>query len=110
VEVAHARAVVDLGRAESALRAPFAGVGGHPRYRTIEEKVAVLAERLALDRPIRDGGNEPCAFVMAVLFAERNGRIWRPEDSDRDAAMMEALANASAAHGQALAWVHERTR
>jgi prophage maintenance system killer protein len=110
VEPDRARDVIDQRRAEAALRAPFAGVGRHARYPTLEEKVAVLAERLAHEGLIRDGGNERCAFVMTVLFAERNGRMWRPEDSDRDAAMIEALAAARAAHGQVLAWIHERTR
>jgi prophage maintenance system killer protein len=82
---------VDPALAESALgrrRSP----GEHERYPTTEEKIAVLVERLARNHPVRVDGNKRSAFTMGVLFAERNGRTWRPEDGDRDAAMVEALA------------------
>jgi death-on-curing protein len=110
LDAGRARAIVDPALAESALAAPFAGFGDEERYPTIEEKVAVLVERLARNHPVRVDGNKRSAFAMGVVFAERNGRAWRPEDSDRDAAMVEALAVGHASHDQAVAWVRERTR
>ena len=70
----------------------------------------MLVERLARNHPIRVDGNKRSAFVMGVLFAERNGRTWRSEDSDRDAAMVEDLAAGRASHSAAVAWVRDRTR
>jgi death-on-curing protein len=110
LDAGRARAIVDPTLAESALAAPFAGFGDHERYPTTEEQTAVLVERLARNHPVRVDGNKRSAFAMGVLFAERNGLAWRPEDSDRDAAMVEALAAGQAGHDQAVAWVHERTR
>jgi prophage maintenance system killer protein len=110
LDIRRTRAVVDAALAESALGAPFAGLGDQERYPTIEEKVAVLVERLARNHPVRIDGNKRSAFAMGVLFAERNGCSWRPEDSDRDAAMVESLAAGHASHDEAVAWVRERTR
>jgi death-on-curing protein len=110
LDVARAATVVDPALAESALAAPFAGFGEHERYPTIDEKIAVLVERLARNHPVRVDGNKRSAFVMGVIFAERNGRTWRPEDSDRDAAIVEALAVGDATHDDAVVWVRERTR
>jgi death-on-curing protein len=110
LDAGRARAIVDPTLAESALAAPFAGFGDQERYPTIEEQTAVLVERLARNDPVRVEGNKRSAFAMGVVFAERNGLGWRPEDSDRDAAMVEALAAGQAGHDQAVAWVRERTR
>jgi death-on-curing protein len=110
LDIAHAATAVDPALAESALAAPFAGFGDHERYPTIEDKIAVLVERLARNHPVRVDGNKRSAFTMGVLFAERNGRVWRSEDADRDAAMVEALAAGHATHDDAVAWVRERTR
>jgi len=110
LDTLRAAAVVDRALAESALAAPFAGVGDYERHPSLEEKTAVLVERLARNHPVRVDGNKRSAFVMGVLFAERNGRPWRSEDSDRDAAMVEDLAAGNAAHSAAVAWVRERTR
>jgi len=109
LDVAHAATIVDPALAESALAAPFAGFAGVERYPTVEEKAAVLIERLARNHPVRVDGNKRSAFTMGVLFAERNGRIWGAEDAGRDAAMVEALAAGEAGHGAAVAWVRERT-
>jgi death-on-curing protein len=109
IEIAQAARIVDPALAESALGAPFASFAGVDRYPTVEEKTAVLIERLARNHPIRVDGNKRSAFTMGVLFAERNGRTWQAEDVGRDAAMVEALAAGQASHADAVAWVRERT-
>ena len=110
VDPDRAERIVDPALAESALAAPFAGFAAHERDPTVEERTAVLVERLARKPPVRADGDTRSAFAMAVLFAERNGRVWRSEDSDRDAAVVEALAAGRATHADALAWVRARTR
>jgi prophage maintenance system killer protein len=69
----------------------------------------VLIERLARNHPVRVDGNKRSAFLLGVLFAERNGLTWKPEDHPGDAEMVEALAAGSAAHPEAVAWVRART-
>jgi death on curing protein len=110
LDIERAASVVDPALAGSALAAPFAGFGEHERYPSIEEKIAVLVERLARNHPVRVDGNKRSAFTMGVIFAERNGLAWRSEDLERDAAMVEALAAGHATHDDAVAWVRERTR
>jgi death-on-curing protein len=109
LDVALAATIVDRALAESALAAPFAGFAGVERYPTVEEKTAVLIERLARNHPVRVDDNKRSAFTMGVLFAERHGRTWRAEDVGRDAAMVEALAAGQAGHDDAVASVRERT-
>jgi death on curing protein len=110
LDIERAASVVDPALAGSALAAPFAGFGEHERYPSIEEKIAVLVERLARNHPVRVDGNKRSAFTMGVIFAERNGLAWRSEDLERDVAMVEALAAGHATHDDAVAWVRERTR
>jgi death on curing protein len=110
LDIGRAASVVDRALAESALAAPFAGFGEHERYPSIEEKIAVLVERLARNHPVRVDGNKRSAFTMGVIFAERNGVAWRSEDVEHDAALVEALAAGHATHDDAVAWVRERTR
>jgi prophage maintenance system killer protein len=109
LDIERAATVVDPTLAES-LAAPFAGFGAHERYPSIEEKIAVLIERLARNHPVRVDGNSRSAFTTGVIFAERNGVAWRSEDVERDATILEALAAGYVTHGDAVAWVRERTR
>jgi death on curing protein len=110
LDIERAASVVDPALAGSALAAPFAGFGEHERYPSIEEKIAVLVERLARNHPVRVDGKKRSAFTMGVIFAERNGLAWRSEDLERDVAVVEALAAGHATHDDAVAWVRERTR
>ncbi len=67
------RRLPNLHLAESALAAPFAGFGDEDAYPTLELKAAVLLERLARNHPLPDG-NKRTAFLLTLLFLERNGR------------------------------------
>ena len=49
--------------AESALAAPFAGFAGQEAYPALEQKAAVLLERLVRNHPLPDG-NKPCARTI----------------------------------------------
>ena len=81
----------NLTLAESALAAPFAGLGDEDAYPTFELKAAVLLERLARNHPLPDG-NKRAAFVLTVLFCESNGRLWADPDVEIDAPMVERVA------------------
>ena len=76
------RRLPGLPLAESALAAPFAGLGEEEAYPTLEQKAAVLLERLVRNHPLPDG-NKRTAFLLMLLFLERNGRHWGRAGRDR---------------------------
>ena len=57
------RRLPGLALAESALAAPFAGFAGQEAYPALEQKAAVLLERLVRNHPLPDG-NTPCARTI----------------------------------------------
>jgi death-on-curing protein len=71
------RRLPNLGLAESALAAPFAGVGGQDAYPTLEAKAAVLLERFVRNHPLPDG-NKRAALLLTLRFLEVNGLLTRP--------------------------------
>lgn len=58
----------DLGLAESALHAPFAGFGDYELFPTFAEKVAILGSRIAKNHALTDG-NKRTALVAMGMFA-----------------------------------------
>jgi death-on-curing protein len=56
--------------AESALAAPFAGLGEEDAYPTLELKAAVLLERLVRNHPLPDG-NKRAPFAMTIDSSSR---------------------------------------
>ena len=93
--------------AESALAAPFAGIGEDDVYPELADKAAVLIDRLARNHPLPDG-NKRLALAMAILFLERNGRRWGAEAIDRDAGMVERIASGQATLEEIRRWIEER--
>lgn len=77
-----------LGPAESALEAPFAGLGDADAYPTLLDQATVLITHLARNHPLPDG-NKRVALALTILFLERNGKQWGGPDHDRDVAVVE---------------------
>ena len=67
----------NLGLAESALHAPFAGFGDQEFYPEFVDKAAVLLERLVRNHPLPDG-NKRAAWVSLRVFVEVNDWMWHP--------------------------------
>lgn len=65
----------DLGLAESALHAPFAGFGNQEFYLSDIAKAGVLLVRLIKNHPLVDG-NKRTAFLTTVRFLELGGYSW----------------------------------
>ena len=99
----------NLALAESALAAPFAGVGDQDAYPGFELKAAVLLERLARNHPLPDG-NKRAAFLVTVLFCESNGRPWVAPDADIDAPMVERVAAGEVDLSDLAEWIGQRTQ
>ena len=97
-----------LGLAESALAAPFAGFGDQDAYPTLEQKAAVLLERLARNHPLPDG-NKRVALALTAQFLRNNGVAFGPPDPVGDDATVRAVAAGELDHGAIVAWVHRRT-
>jgi death-on-curing protein len=98
-----------LGLAESALAAPFAGFGDQELYSTLEQKAAVLLERLARNHPLPDG-NKRVALALMAQFLRNNGLAFGSPDPAGDDATVRAVAAGELDHEAIVAWVHGRTR
>lgn len=104
--------VADRNLAESALAAPDAGFGGVDQYPDIDDKAAILLQRLASNHALPDG-NKRTALLCAILFANLNGYHWLPPgaddpDGDETAEVVEAAAAGVIPFGALRAWVWER--
>jgi death-on-curing protein len=71
--------VGNIGAAEGALRAPFAGYGDRELYPDPWRKLGVLGYRVARCDALPDG-NKRMAFLVMLEFAYRNGIPWAPGD------------------------------
>lgn len=94
--------------AESALAAPFAGLGEEDAYRTLELKAAVLLERLVRNHPLPDGSKR-AAFAMTIDFLQQNGRTWREPNVAIDAGTVNRVAAGVAELEEIVAWIRQRT-
>lgn len=81
----------DLGAAESALAAPFAGFGDTEFYPDPASKAAILCSRLVRNHPLPDG-NKRVAYVAMREFLARNGIRWERPGVDETADTVEQLA------------------
>jgi death on curing protein len=98
--------VVDLGSAESALAAPFAGFGDTEFYPDPAVKAAILCSRLVRNHPLPDGNKRVAYMAMRELLA-RNGYQWMRPEVDETAAMIERLAARDISEEEFAAWVAE---
>jgi death on curing protein len=102
------RRLQGLALAESALAAPFAGFAGEEAYPALEQKAAVLLERLVRNHPLPDG-NERTAFLLMLQFLERNGRPWREPDVSEDGETVRRIAARELSAGDAEDWTRRRS-
>jgi len=98
----------NVGLAESALAAPRAGFGDVDVYPSLQEKAAILLERLARNHPLPDG-NKRTAFLLTTLFLEINASPLRDARPEIDVPMVERIAGGEATREEILAWLTERT-
>ena len=103
------RRVANIPLAESALAAPFAEFAGEEAHPTLERKAAVLLERLARNHPLPDG-NKRAAFVLTLVFLERNGRRWASPDVGEDGETVRRVAAGELGVEELVAWVRRRSR
>jgi death-on-curing protein len=76
--------------AQSALAAPFAGLGDYELYPTLADKAAIYCSRIVRNHPLVDG-NKRTAYDVMVEFVERTARpsrtltaiSWRRPKSSR---------------------------
>jgi death on curing protein len=97
-----------LELAESALAAPFAGLGEEDAYPTLELKAAVLLERLVRNHPLPDG-NKRTAFAITIDFLDQNGRTWGEPDVATDAGTVQRVAAGAADLEGIVAWIRQRS-
>lgn len=100
----------DLGLADSALHAPFAGFGGHDLYEGFPVRAAILASRLVRNHPLLDG-NKRLALLAMIEFLRRNNQDW-PSDLDQNevAETFERLAARELSEQDFATWVAEKLR
>jgi death on curing protein len=97
----------NVGLAESALAAPYAGFGDTDLYPTLLEKAAILLERLARSHPLPDG-NKRTAFLMTARFLEVNGSPLHGTLPDVDVPLVELVAAGQADREAIIAWISKR--
>lgn len=98
--------VADLGLAESALAAPFAGFGDTEFYPAPAVKAAILCSRIVRNHPLPDGNKRVGYIAMRELIA-RNGFEWMRPDEDETVTMIERLAGHDISEEDFSAWVAE---
>jgi death-on-curing protein len=102
-DLANARHVV--ARAESALAAPFAELGGVEPYGGLATKAAILCSRLVRNHPLPDG-NKRVAYLCMIELIRRNGCEWAPvATAGERAAMVERLAAREILEADFATWV-----
>jgi death-on-curing protein len=100
----------DLGLADSALHAPYAGFGGHDLYEGFAMRAAILASRLVRNHPLLDG-NKRLALLAMIEFLRRNNQDW-PSDLDQNevAETFERLAARELSEQNFATWVAAKLR
>jgi death on curing protein len=98
-----------LALAESALAAPFAGLGDYELYPTLADKAAIDCSRIVRNHPLVDG-NKRTAYDVMVEFIERNGATFTHPDGDlmATARVIEDLAADLLSEDDFRSWVAER--
>lgn len=96
-----------LGRAESALNAPFASFGGQDFYPEPADRAAILCSRIVRNHPLPDG-NKRVGLICMLEFIDRNGWIWVATGQQELAQTIEWLADGSMSEGEFITWVRAR--
>ncbi len=95
---------VDIGMAESALAAPFAGVGDFELYPEPATKAAILCSRIVRNHPLPDG-NKRTGLLCMIELIRRNDLTWKSPDQDELADTIERLAAGKLSEPDFAAWV-----
>jgi death on curing protein len=96
----------DLGAAESALAAPFAGFGETEFYPDPAAKAAILCSRIVRNHPLPDG-NKRVAYEAMLEFLARNGIDWLHTDATEIADTIERLTAREITEEDFAEWVAE---
>lgn len=94
----------DLGSADSALAAPFAGWEDTEIYLDLPTKAAVLCSRLVRNHPLIDG-NKRAAYETMQELIYRGGGEWRPPEAQEAAEIVERLASREVSEEEFAGWV-----
>jgi death on curing protein len=104
IDVERLARVIDTGRAQSALAAPFAGMGDVELYPDVVHKAAVLCSRVVRNHPFPDGNKRVAYFAMREMLA-RNDVAWPRPDADEVVDVMVRLAACDITEDEFAAWV-----
>ena len=96
----------DLGAAESALAAPFAGFGETEFYPDTATKAAILCSRIVRNHPLPDG-NKRVAYLAMREFLARNDIEWERPGVDETVDVIEQLAAREITEEDFADWVAE---
>ena len=94
----------NVGMAESALAAPFAGFGDFELYPEPATKAAILCSRIVKNHPLPDG-NKRTGLLCMIEFVRRNDLAWTSPDQDELAGTIERLAAGELSEQDFAAWV-----
>ena len=103
----HAASLKDhtnVGMAESALAAPFAGYGDFDLYPEPATKAAILCSRIVKNHALPDG-NKRTGLLCMIEFIRRNDLTWNSPDQDDLASTIERLAAGDLSEQEFAAWV-----
>jgi len=99
--------VTKIPLAESALAAPFAGVGDVQFYEHPVHRAAVLASRILRNHPLPDG-NKRVALILMVLYLEENGLMLTASPQEVDS-VLRAVASRKHTEDYFMVWLCSRT-
>lgn len=91
IDAENLKYATDLGAAESALAAPFAGFGESEFYPDRATKAAILCSRIVRNHPLPDG-NKRVAYLAMREFLARNDVEWERPGVDETSEVVERLA------------------
>lgn len=100
--------LLDRGKLEGALEAPFAGFANVEFHTTLVEKAATLLDALVRAHAYRDG-NKRLAWLMCVTFLEINGLIVEA-DQDEAAELVLSLTCGRLSIQEAALWLVNHSR
>ncbi len=99
----------NIGLAESALHAPFAGWGPDDLYPAVTDKAAILCSRLVRNHPLVDG-NKRVAYEAMQEFLFRNGYQWVPPADDEVVDTIQSLTAGTLSEQDFAPWVAQHSR
>jgi death-on-curing protein len=97
----------DKGLLASALAQPKMTVGGNYFHKSIFEKAAAYGFHICRNHPFVDG-NKRVAFILAVLFLDRNSWEFNASEEESYSAMI-SLADGKMTKPQLASWLKEHS-